>query len=193
MWVPANVPADWAPYRDGQWTWTEPWGWTWVDIAVWGFSPSHYGRWTYVNHRWGWLPGRYAAHPIYAPAIVGWIHSDPGPRSAVLGLPIGWFPLGPHETYTPSYSASPSYIRSINLSHVPVTRMSGAQAAQSKPDTGAAAASGRGQGVQRLGAGELGVVHGRYRNAFRHVNAARFGGDGQFVHMRIAFGVGPHA
>ena len=29
-WSPSTVSADWAPYRDGQWIWQDPWGWTWV-------------------------------------------------------------------------------------------------------------------------------------------------------------------
>ena len=27
VWYPSSVPAEWAPYRDGQWVWAEPWGW----------------------------------------------------------------------------------------------------------------------------------------------------------------------
>ena len=33
VWVPTSVARDWAPYRDGHWSWIEPWGWTWVDDA----------------------------------------------------------------------------------------------------------------------------------------------------------------
>ena len=40
VWHPSSVPADWAPYRDGQWVWVEPWGWTWVDAGLWGFAAS---------------------------------------------------------------------------------------------------------------------------------------------------------
>jgi hypothetical protein len=42
-WAPSHVSADWAPYRDGHWTWVAPWGWTWVDDSAWGFAPFHYG------------------------------------------------------------------------------------------------------------------------------------------------------
>ncbi|MFN8892845.1 MAG: DUF6600 domain-containing protein, partial [Betaproteobacteria bacterium] len=41
VWLPARVPAGWAPYRDGRWVWLRPWGWTWVDRAPWGFAPFH--------------------------------------------------------------------------------------------------------------------------------------------------------
>src|SRR5262249_52271502 len=56
VWYPNNVPVGWAPYRYGQWAWVQPWGWTWVDDASWGFAPFHYGRWGYSNSRWFWVP-----------------------------------------------------------------------------------------------------------------------------------------
>src|SRR5439155_1303456 len=43
VWVPRRVVAGWAPYRYGHWAWVEPWGWTWIDDAPWGFAPFHYG------------------------------------------------------------------------------------------------------------------------------------------------------
>src|SRR5947208_11514624 len=49
IWTPVNVSANWAPYRDGRWVWTRQWGWTWVDAQPWGFAPSHYGRWVYLE------------------------------------------------------------------------------------------------------------------------------------------------
>jgi hypothetical protein len=120
VWYPRAVAADWAPYRDGRWAWIEPWGWTWVDAAPWGFAPFHYGRWVQVGGRWGWAPGRYAARPVYAPALVGWV-GDPGwnvrfgHRSAPA---VGWFPLAPREVYVPAYRTSPTYVRRINVAHV---------------------------------------------------------------------------
>ncbi|HLI21063.1 MAG TPA: DUF6600 domain-containing protein, partial [Stellaceae bacterium] len=57
VWYPNDLPADWAPYRDGHWAWVPPWGWTWIDDSPWGFAPFHYGRWAYVGDRWGWVPG----------------------------------------------------------------------------------------------------------------------------------------
>ena len=73
VWYPAQVSAGWAPYRDGHWVWQEPWGWTWVDNAPWGFAPSHYGRWVSVSNRWGWVPGPRHVRPIYAPAVVAFV------------------------------------------------------------------------------------------------------------------------
>lgn len=73
LWMPTVVAQDWAPYRDGSWTWIAPWGWTWVDNAPWGYAPFHYGRWVQVNHRWAWAPGRHIGRPVWAPALVGWV------------------------------------------------------------------------------------------------------------------------
>jgi hypothetical protein len=121
LWTPANVAVDWAPYGAGHWAWVRPWGWTWVDAAPWGFAPFHYGRWVNYRNRWCWAPGTYVARPVYAPALVAWIG---GPRVGVSlaigagGPPVGWFPLGPHEVYVPSYRSSPRYVREVNITHV---------------------------------------------------------------------------
>jgi Family of unknown function (DUF6600) len=125
IWYPTSVPADWAPYRDGHWVWVAPWGWTWVDALPWGFAPFHYGRWAHVGGRWGWIPGRFVPHPVYAPALVAFI-GRPGVGIRIAGAPgpaVGWFPLGPNEVYWPSYSHDPRYIRSINITNVSVTRI----------------------------------------------------------------------
>ena len=57
VWIPRSVPADWAPYRYGHWAWIDPWGWTWVDDAPWGFAPFHYGRWARVRLVGAGCPG----------------------------------------------------------------------------------------------------------------------------------------
>ncbi|UGQ46444.1 DUF6600 domain-containing protein [Massilia endophytica] len=112
LWTPRLLAADWAPYRDGRWTWISPWGWTWVDNAPWGYAPSHYGRWVVVNRRWYWSPGRFVGRPVWAPALVGWVgganwsisfgsrHSGPG---------IGWYPLTPRDRFVPTYRVSPDH------------------------------------------------------------------------------------
>jgi hypothetical protein len=56
VWLPRAVPANWAPYRVGHWSWISPWGWTWVDDAPWGFAPFHYGRWAQIGPRWAQRP-----------------------------------------------------------------------------------------------------------------------------------------
>ena len=107
LWAPRNVAVDWAPYRDGRWTWLAPWGWTWVDNAPWGYAPSHYGRWVTVNRRWFWAPGRPAGRPVWAPALVGWVGGDGFSHHRGPGL--GWFPLSPRERYVPNYRVSNHY------------------------------------------------------------------------------------
>lgn len=115
IWYPSRVSAGWAPYRDGHWSWIDPWGWTWVDNAPWGFAPSHYGRWAYVGSRWGWVPGPRHVRPIYAPALVAFVGGGGFSVSISSGGPIGWFPLGPRDVYVPWYRGSRSYFNDINV------------------------------------------------------------------------------
>jgi len=108
VWTPCGLPAGWAPYRFGHWTWVELWGWTWIDDAPWGFAPFHYGRWTLLDGRWSWIPEPRHVRPIYAPALA--IFMAGGDRARV-----AWFPLGPGETYVPPYRCSASYLANINI------------------------------------------------------------------------------
>ena len=120
VWVPAALPADWAPYRDGRWRWIAPWGWTWIDDQPWGFATSHYGRWAFVSEHWVWVPGRFVAHPEYMPAVVAFLGTA-GVGLSVADSPgpgIGWFPLAPGEAYWPSYSRDLAYVRSLNRGSV---------------------------------------------------------------------------
>ena len=73
VWFPRGVSRTWAPYTNGHWSWIEPWGWTWVDAAPWGFAVSHYGRWAYLNNTWGWVPGPVRERAVYAPAVVAFV------------------------------------------------------------------------------------------------------------------------
>ena len=116
IWTPQSVPADWAPYRDGSWTWIDPWGWTWVDAAPWGYAPFHYGRWAWYRQRWCWVPGRVVARPVWAPALVGWVGGrNWNARFSSGNAPaVGWFPLAPHEDFRPGYAMSPGYARRLN-------------------------------------------------------------------------------
>ncbi|MBC3875632.1 DUF6600 domain-containing protein [Undibacterium flavidum] len=124
IWYPRGVSVGWAPYRDGQWVWVAPWGWTWVDRSPWGFAPYHYGRWAFVGKRWGWIPGRFERHqrPIYAPALVAFVGVGSGGLSAGISLQsrtsfgpsVAWFPLGPGEVYRPYYTRNTRYIQNLN-------------------------------------------------------------------------------
>lgn len=122
LWIPRAVAPGWAPYSTGQWAWVQPWGWTWVDDAPWGFAPFHYGRWVWFRSAWCWAPGTRVHRPVYAPALVAWIG---GPHASVSisigGGPapaVGWFPLAPREVYVPTYRVSPGYVRNVNVTHV---------------------------------------------------------------------------
>ena len=120
VWFPRDIPREWAPYRYGHWSWIDPWGWTWVDDAPWGFAPFHYGRWAIFGARWGWVPGPINVRPVYAPALVAFIGGSNFSLSISAGPAgggIGWFPLAPGEVYRPAYSASRDYVRNINVSN----------------------------------------------------------------------------
>ncbi|MDB5906303.1 MAG: hypothetical protein JWP34_417 [Massilia sp.] len=118
LWLPRMVGPDWAPYRDGSWTWVEPWGWTWVDNAPWGYAPFHYGRWVYVNQRWAWAPGRHIGPPVWAPALVGWVGGGGWSASFGSGRAYrpaqGWYPLAPHDAFVPGYRLSHDHLQRIN-------------------------------------------------------------------------------
>jgi hypothetical protein len=118
VWYPSDVPADWEPYHYGHWEFVPPWGWTWIDDEPWGFAPFHYGRWAFIGGRWGWCPGRYEPHPVYAPALVAFIGGGALAASISVGFgggePVGWVPLAPGEVYRPWYHANNTYIQNIN-------------------------------------------------------------------------------
>jgi len=122
VWTPDRVPAGWAPYRDGHWAWVEPWGWTWIDDAPWGYAVSHYGRWAYVRSSWVWVPAPVRSRAYYAPALVAFIG---GPNFSISlssgGSGVAWFPLGPREVYRPPYQVSRGYFENVNRSNTNVS------------------------------------------------------------------------
>jgi hypothetical protein len=118
MWVPNGIAAGWAPYTDGYWAWVNPWGWTWVDAAPWGFAPFHYGRWAFVDGYWGWCPGPVAVEPVYAPALVAWVGFGAGFGVNIGfggGPAVGWFALGPRDVWVPPFTASAAFVDRVNL------------------------------------------------------------------------------
>lgn len=122
VWVPRGVVVGWAPYHYGHWVWLEPWGWTWVDDAPWGFAPFHYGRWVYAGY-WAWVPGPVAVRPVYAPALVAWVGGPGFSLSVSFGAGVAgvaWFPLGPREVYVPAYRASAAYINRVNVTNTTI-------------------------------------------------------------------------
>ena len=80
-WRPREITADWQPYTDGHWEWTDA-GWYWVSDQPWGWACFHYGSWYDAPEQgWVWIPGT-----EWAPAWVTWRYSDDY---------IGWAPCGP--------------------------------------------------------------------------------------------------
>jgi hypothetical protein len=67
LWYPSRVASTWAPYRYGHWGYVQPWGWTWVDDAPWGYAPFHYGRWVYVRKPLGVVSPASAWRARYGP------------------------------------------------------------------------------------------------------------------------------
>lgn len=118
VWYPNTVSASWAPYRYGRWSWVQPWGWTWVDDAPWGFAPFHYGRWVRVGGRWAWYPGSYVGRAVYAPALVAFYGGNNWSVSATTGPAYSWVPLGWNEPYAPWYNYSQNYWRHVNRPYV---------------------------------------------------------------------------
>jgi hypothetical protein len=131
IWAPRFVGAGWAPYRLGDWRWYGARGWTWVSYEPWGWLPYHYGRWAMYQNRWFWFPRgdfgfgwrgwRWSPHQV---AFFGW-----GDRYA-LGYRdgfwdgygrgyrdgrgwIGWCPLAPGESLSPSSSPPPRSIAQL--------------------------------------------------------------------------------
>lgn len=115
VWFPNRIDAGWAPYHTGHWVWIDPWGYTWVDDSPWGYAPFHYGRWAFINGRWGWIAGPPTVAPVYAPALVVFIGGGGG-----WGGNVGWFPLGPREVYVPTYPVSRAYMTQVNVSNTVV-------------------------------------------------------------------------
>ena len=118
VWAPTVVVGGWAPYRYGHWAWVDPWGWTWIDDAPWGFAPFHYGRWAFRTSVWVWVPGPHRSRAVYAPALVTFVgggewHSSVGP-----GGSVGWFALGPHEPYIPPYRTNGTRLHNVDVEHI---------------------------------------------------------------------------
>lgn len=119
VWTPTVVVVGWAPYHFGHWAWVDPWGWTWIDDAPWGFAPFHYGRWAFRHDRWGWVPGTRITHVVYSPALVVFVGGGGWRSSHAPAECVGWFPLGPHEPFSPPYRADRPGQRKVDIEHVP--------------------------------------------------------------------------
>src|SRR5580700_2595938 len=87
-----RVSADWRPYRDGHWVWSDR-GWYWNSNERFGWATYHYGRWANVDGTgWCWVPGNQ-----WAPAWVSWRQGNEH---------VGWAPLPPEADVSPGQSIS---------------------------------------------------------------------------------------
>jgi len=111
-WVPERVSADWQPYTNGEWVYTE-YGWTWMSSDPWGGNPYHYGTWTSLNrYGWCWVPGT-----VWAPAWVTWSYGNNY---------VGWAPLPPTVVFGASgYSGRAVVVSSTQYVFVPMNRFVG--------------------------------------------------------------------
>jgi hypothetical protein len=87
VWAP-RVDADWSPYSNGSWYYTNA-GLTWWPFDPWGWFPFHYGNWYFSAgwNRWCWAPAY-----VYSPAWVYWGFSP--------GF-VGWCPIGYYSFFSP--------------------------------------------------------------------------------------------
>jgi hypothetical protein len=109
-WTPYDMPADWRPYYDGHWEYTD-YGWSWASNESFGWATYHYGRWAFDDsYGWVWVPGT-----EWAPAWVAWRYSDEY---------VGWAPLPPSAGWDNSVGlrfADANSIRSDDWCFVPQT------------------------------------------------------------------------
>jgi hypothetical protein len=94
VWTPQTRAADWSPYSNGQWTYADYYGWTWVDYEPWGWAPYHYGRWFWnTGYGWCWWPGARGGYGYrWSPALVSFFGFGGG---------LGWVSLAPYESFHP--------------------------------------------------------------------------------------------
>ena len=94
VWAPQGRAADWSPYSNGQWTYADYYGWTWIGYEPWGWAPYHYGRWFWnTGVGWCWWPGvRLGFGFRWSPALVSFFGFGGG---------LGWVSLAPYEVFHP--------------------------------------------------------------------------------------------
>ncbi|HET9793096.1 MAG TPA: DUF6600 domain-containing protein, partial [Thermoanaerobaculia bacterium] len=121
-WTPSTVEAGWTPYRDGQWIWQDPWGWTWVGAEPWGWAPYHYGRWVTYSSRWFWVPAGPRVAVSYSPALVAFVGGGPGWSASLAigggGGYVGWFPLAPQDPFIPWWGGRRERDVNVNITNV---------------------------------------------------------------------------
>jgi FecR protein len=101
VWTPNTLDPNWAPYRNGDWTWEDYYGWTWVSADPWGWAPYHYGRWFHGGAGWCWWPGPVYGRHFWAPAYVGFFGFGGGGGFGFGFGHLGWVALAPFESFHP--------------------------------------------------------------------------------------------
>ena len=80
-WQPMGMGSCWMPFMNGNWDFTQGFGWTWVSSEPWGWMPYHFGSWDYLpSNGWTWFPSGFDA---WDPAPVNWYSA---------GNQVGWWP-----------------------------------------------------------------------------------------------------
>ncbi len=86
VWRPFGVSANWRPYSEGRWEWTDN-GWYWDSDEPFGWATYHYGRW-YNDDYYGWI---WIPDNQWGPSWVEWRYNDDY---------IGWAPLPPYASFS---------------------------------------------------------------------------------------------
>lgn len=103
VWKPRIYDMGWAPYRSGEWIWTDM-GWYWYSYESFGEIVYHYGRWFFDDYYgWVWVPDY-----EWAPAWVDWRYSDDL---------IGWAPMSPYATFSVSFGIRYTRVYVIPVAH----------------------------------------------------------------------------
>jgi hypothetical protein len=102
VWAPQGQSADWSPYSNGQWTYADYYGWTWIGYEPWGWAPYHYGRWFWnTGIGWCWWPGARGGFGFrWSPAQVSFFGFGGG---------LGWVSLAPYEVFRPWWGRGGGY------------------------------------------------------------------------------------
>jgi len=96
VWYP-RVATSWRPYYYGRWASYPRYGWTWIGIDRFSWPTHHYGRWGFSAGAWFWIPGS-----RWAPAYVSWAYA-PGY--------VSWCPLGfdNRPVFSIGFNVGPGY------------------------------------------------------------------------------------
>jgi hypothetical protein len=73
IWSPydASNPG-WDPYGNGNWGYSQGFGYTWISANSWGYLPYSCGAWNwYDSFGWGWAPGMGGCSPWWGAGFYG--------------------------------------------------------------------------------------------------------------------------